>query len=133
MPLRITLKPDERIIVNGCILKNGPRRHVLEIENRADVLRGDEMLDAASATTPTRRIAYHVQIALVSVQHREQYVPGIETDLDALSVALPRYSRDIQTAKALVGEGNFYAAFRALSEVMAHEDKLFSMLDRTQT
>lgn len=126
MPLRLTLRPNERIIVNGCILKNGPRRHVLEVENRADVLRGDDMLEDATAQTPARRIAYHIQICLVSTQHRVEFTPRILADLDKLAGALPRFAPQIAEAEARVQAADFYAAFRALSDVIAHEDRLFA-------
>ena len=126
MGLRLTLKPEERVIVNGCILRNGPRRHVLEVENRADVLRGDEMLDAETATTPARRIAYQIQIALVSPPHRETLLPQIEAGLLALAGALPSFSRAISDAKSALAESAYYAAFRALTPVFPHEDRLLS-------
>lgn len=128
MPLRLTLRPHERIIVNGCILKNGARRHVLEVENRADVLRGDDMLDDASAQTPVRRVAYHIQIALVSAQHRGEFTPRILAALNELASALPRFAKQIAEAEARVNAGDFYAAFRCLTEAIAHEDLLFSQV-----
>lgn len=128
MALRLTLKPDERVIVNGCILKNGPRRHVLEVENRADVLRGDEMLDADSATTPARRIAFQIQIGLVSPGHRNALLPQIEAALRDLAHALPRQQAQIGLAETALSEGNYYAAFRALTPVFPLEDQLLGSL-----
>lgn len=129
MPLRLTLKPHERIIVNGCILRNGPRRHVLEVENRADVLRGDEMLEAETAQTPARRLAYHIQIALVSQAHRPEFVARVLADIPALALALPRFDQKLSDIKIMVSEGQFYTAFRALTEVIAYEDHLFAHLE----
>lgn len=129
MPLRLTLKPDERVIVNGCILKNGPRRHVLEVENRADVLRGDEMLDAESATTPARRVAYQIQIGLVSPGHRAALLPQIEAALRDLAHALPRQAAVIDRAEAALAEANYYAAFRALTPVFSLEDQLLGAVN----
>ena len=45
MALKLTLKPDERIVVNGCMMRNSSRRHVLTIESHADVVRGHDLLD----------------------------------------------------------------------------------------
>lgn len=126
MPLRLTLRPHERIIVNGCVLKNGPRRHVLEVENRADVLRGDDMLEDATAQTPARRLAYHIQICLVSPQHRSDFTPRILDGLEQLAAALPRFARNIAEAETQLRIADYYAAFRALAEVIAHEDLLFA-------
>lgn len=128
MPLRLTLRPHERIIVNGCILKNGPRRHVLEVENRADVLRGDDMLEDATAQTPVRRMAYHIQICLVSAQHRAEFTPRILQALDELAKALPRFAQQFGEAEARLHAADYYAAYRALTEVIAHEDLLFTQV-----
>lgn len=130
MPLRLTLRPDERFIVNGCVIKNGPRRHVIEIENRADVLRGNDMLEAETATTPVRRLAYHIQIALVSTNHRAEYDPQILRDLRDLSLVLPRFSQQITACEAHVRAHSYYEAYRALAPIMAHEDLLFQHVKR---
>ena len=128
MPLRLKLKPNERFIVTGCVLRNGPRRHELEVENRADVLRGDDMLDSESATTPARRLAYDIQIALVSKQHRDAYRLKIQAGLDALILALPRFTETLRHTEELLAAEDYYAAFRSLSAVIAHEDHIFSLL-----
>lgn len=126
MPLHLSLRPGERIIINGCVLKNGPRRQTLEIENRADVLRGDEMLEEATARTPARRTAYQIQIALVSQSHRGDLLRQISDGLDALAQALPRFSAAIREAETCLQTHNFYGAFRALAPVIRHEDTLFA-------
>lgn len=126
MPLRLTLKPNERFIVNGCVIKNGPRRHVIEVENRADVLREDDMLHAETATTPVRRVAYHIQIALVSATHRNEYDPLILRALEDLANALPRFAQAIASCEEQVQSQNYYGAYRALAPLIAHEDLLFA-------
>ena len=54
MGLRLTLKPSERIVVNGCVIRNSDRRQVLIVENRADVVRESDLLDENSASTPAK-------------------------------------------------------------------------------
>ncbi len=130
MGLRLTLKPYERVIVNGCILRNGARRQVLDVENRADILRGDDMLTAVTAQTPARRIAYQLQIALVSQQHRAEYMALILSGLAALKIALPRFAEQIADAADFATAGNHYAAYRALVPVIAHEDLLFAHIEK---
>lgn len=130
MGLRLTLKPHERVIVNGCILRNGARRQVLDVENRADILRGDDMLSAETAQTPVRRIAYQLQIALVSQQHRAEYMDLIRSGLASLKEALPRFCAQISDAQDFATAGNHYAAYRALVPVIAHEDLLFAHIEK---
>jgi flagellar protein FlbT len=39
MPLKLSLKPGERFVVNGAVLQNGDRRAVLLLQNKASILR----------------------------------------------------------------------------------------------
>ena len=53
MGLRLTLKPNERILINGCVIRNSDRRQLLVIENHADIVReadlmGEEYQDLAA-------------------------------------------------------------------------------------
>lgn len=132
MGLKLSLKPHERVIVNGCILRNGPRRQVLEVENRADVLRGDEMLDAQTAQTPVRKLAYQLQIALVSQLHRGDLQQQIEHDLQQLTMALPRFAALFDTVGQAAQARNFYLAFRSLAPAIAYEEQLFAHLESVQ-
>ena len=52
MGLKLTLRPNEQIIVNGCAIRNTGRTHALHIESRADVIRGKDLLDPKEAVTP---------------------------------------------------------------------------------
>jgi len=38
MPLKITLKPGEKIIINGAVIKNGEKAMTFYIENKATIL-----------------------------------------------------------------------------------------------
>ena len=60
MTLRISLKAGEQVIVNGAVLR-AMSRTSLCIESRAAILRGRDLMDAADATTPARRL-YHACI-----------------------------------------------------------------------
>lgn len=132
MGLRIKLAPDERLIVNGCIIRNGNRRTEIEIENRADVLRGGEMLDEESARTPVRRLCYLVQIALVSPTHRAALMPDILLRIDQIASIMERsHGSDIAEIRSMVSHGEFYAASRRLQPVIEHEDMLLKIASTT--
>ena len=64
MALKLTLKPNERILINGCIVRNSDRRQLLLIENKADVVREGDLLDENDARTPVKEVYYFVQAAI---------------------------------------------------------------------
>ncbi|MFD2739551.1 flagellar biosynthesis repressor FlbT [Sulfitobacter aestuarii] len=130
MGLKLTIKPNDRVIVNGAILRNaGSQRMVIEIENRSDVLRGDEIMSEADATTPVRRLCYLSQVALASPEHREAAV----SDALRILAELAQIMRDSQgpalsEVLAHLDARDFYAAFKALAPVLEHEQRLLALV-----
>ena len=42
MPLKLSLKPGEKFVLNGAVVQNGDRRGVLILQNKASVLREND-------------------------------------------------------------------------------------------
>ncbi|MEM9809761.1 MAG: flagellar biosynthesis repressor FlbT [Pseudomonadota bacterium] len=66
MGLRLRLRPNERIIVNGCVLTNGDRRNTITVSSFGQVLRGKYVLQPEDAKTPIRRLYFTIQMLLIS-------------------------------------------------------------------
>jgi flagellar protein FlbT len=62
MPLKLSLKPGERFVLNGAVVQNGDRRGVLILQNKASVLREKDIMQAEDVTTPARRIYFPVMM-----------------------------------------------------------------------
>ena len=43
VPLKLSLKPGEKFVLNGAVVQNGDRRGVLILQNKASVLREKDM------------------------------------------------------------------------------------------
>jgi flagellar protein FlbT len=56
MPLKLSLKPGEKFVLNGAVVQNGDRRGTLILQNKASVLREKDIMQAEDATTPARRV-----------------------------------------------------------------------------
>jgi len=126
MALKLTLRPDERIVVNGCMMRNSSRRHVLTIESHADVVRGHELLDEDAPVTPVTRVYYLVQNALIHSKLRDDLVPIIQREMANLATTFGHPSLGhIFEAANYVSVGDYYKAMRALRPVLEHEAKLF--------
>ncbi|SLN66792.1 flagellar biosynthesis repressor FlbT [Limimaricola soesokkakensis] len=126
MALKLTLKPDERIVVNGCMMRNSSRRVVLTIESHADVVRGHELLDEDAPVTPVTRVYYLVQNALIHSKLRDDLVPIIQREMANLATTFGHPSLGhIFEAANYVSVGDYYKAMRALRPVLEHEAKLF--------
>ena len=52
MPLKLSLKPGEKFVLNGAVLANGDKRASLVLQNKACVLREKDIMQPDEATTP---------------------------------------------------------------------------------
>ncbi|MGD9862227.1 MAG: flagellar biosynthesis repressor FlbT [Pseudodonghicola sp.] len=129
MALRLTLKPNEKIVINGCVIRNADRRQTLTIENYADVVRGVDLLDEEEAATPVKKVYFFIQSALLRPEIRDDLRPIIQKNLAEL---VPIFNQQIGghifEAANHVSAGNHYKAMRALREVMRYEDELLNLL-----
>ncbi len=62
MPLKLSLKPGERFVLNGAVVENGDRRSTLVLQNRAAVLREKDIMQAEEADSPARRVYFPVMM-----------------------------------------------------------------------
>jgi flagellar protein FlbT len=62
MPLKLTLKPRERFVLNGGVLINGDRRSDLIVENQVSLLRERDVLKPDEADTPMKRIYFTIMM-----------------------------------------------------------------------
>ncbi len=73
MPLKVTLKPRERFVLNGGVLVNGDRRTDLIIENQVSLLRERDILHPEEANTPVRRIYFAIMMMYLDEKAQKQF------------------------------------------------------------
>lgn len=62
MPLKLSLRPGEKFVLNGAVLQNGDRRSTLVLQNKASILREKDILQEEDVTTPARRIYFPIMM-----------------------------------------------------------------------
>lgn len=73
MPLKLSLKPGERFVLNGAVVQNGDRRGVLILQNKASVLREKDIMQAEQATTPARRVYFPMMMMYLDEAGADRY------------------------------------------------------------
>jgi len=73
MPLKLSLKPGEKFVLNGAVLTNGDKRISLVIQNKACVLREKDIMQPEDAGTPARRIYFPIMMMYLDSEGSEQY------------------------------------------------------------
>lgn len=127
MALKLTLRPGERIVVNGCAMRNSGRRHVLTVESQADVIRGHDLLDPEGIVTPVRRVYFLIQTALTRADLRDDLLTPIQKQLAVLATVFGGSNvGQIFEAATFVSIGDFYKALSALRPVMRAEEEIMA-------
>ena len=62
MPLKLSLKPGEKFVLNGAVVQNGDRRGVLVLQNKASVLREKDIMQPEEVTSPARHVYFPVML-----------------------------------------------------------------------
>lgn len=70
MGLKLTLKPGERIAINGAVVTNGERRSSVVIENQARILREGDIMQPEEAKTPASRIYLPIMMMYLEPETR---------------------------------------------------------------
>lgn len=73
MPLKLSLKPGEKFVLNGAVVQNGDRRSVLVLQNKASVLREKDIMQTDEVTTPARRIYFPVMMMYLEDTSADKY------------------------------------------------------------
>src|SRR6478609_10760545 len=72
MPLKLSLKPGEKFVLNGAVLANGDKRTRLVIQNKACVLREKDIMQPEEANTPARRIYLAIMMMYLEGEASEE-------------------------------------------------------------
>ena len=73
MPLKLSLKPGEKFVLNGAVLANGDKRTSLVIQNKACILRERDIMQAEDANTPAKRIYFPIMMMYLDTDEADVY------------------------------------------------------------
>ena len=73
MPLKLSLKPGEKFVLNGAVVQNGDRRSSLILQNKASVLREKDIMQVDEATSPARMIYLPVMMMYLDEAGAKNY------------------------------------------------------------
>ncbi len=126
MPLIVTLRPNEKIVIGGAVIKNGPSSCQLHVENRVPVLRQGDILSQAEATTPCKRIYLAIQLIYISGGITPE-LSQIYWDLvkEVVSAA-PSMNDLISQMSQYILADKYYQALKAAKKLIRYEEELIS-------
>jgi len=73
MPLKLSLKPGEKFVLNGAVMTNGDKRTSLVLQNRACILREKDIMQPDAADTPAKRIYFPIMMMYLEPGENEEH------------------------------------------------------------
>lgn len=129
MSLKITLKPGEKLVINGAVLTSAGRSE-LHLENSAAILRGKDVMQPEDANTPARRLYFACMMAYVDTrnraQHQRQAVDFLEQLLGALIA--PEGRMGCVRVAGHLARLDFYRALGECKRLCAYEAEALARL-----
>jgi len=129
MALKVELKPHERIIVGQVVIRNDEQRTRFFIEGDAPILREKDILTAATADTPAKKIYLAIQLMYLTQDPTHQHEAYFELVRDFLAAA-PSSLSYVHEINNRILSGDLYQALKAAKKLIAYEAELIDHAKR---
>jgi len=131
MPLKLSLKPGERFVVNGAVLQNGDRRAVLLLQNKASILREKDIIQPEEANTPAKRIYFPIMMMYLDPSEANKFYDEFVLRLNEFMGAVR--STDIlkecvSLSREVMG-ADYYKALTRCRKLLTFEQGLLGNVD----
>ena len=125
MPLKLSLKPGEKFVLNGAVVQNGDRRGVLVLQNKASVLREKDIMQAEEVTSPARRVYFPIMMMYLEESEAANYFTEFSQRLnDFMSVVRNAdvLADCVNISKHVLGR-NYYKALMSCRKLIDYENE----------
>ena len=124
---KISLKPHERVYINGAVIKVD-RKTSLEFLNDVQFLLESQVLQAADADTPLKRLYFTVQIQLMSPSDTTASNRMFKEQLEQLMMTFDDSTvrAELVNVEKMVSEDRFHEAMKTLKSLYPIEQRLLN-------
>lgn len=126
MPLKLDLRPHEKLFLGGAVLVNGDSRCQLAVLNDVPVLREKDILKEEDADTPCKKIYLAVQMMYMDTPNLARYHQYYWEQVRAVVEVAPSTTELLSKVSNDVLEAHYYQALKAARELVRYEQELVS-------
>ncbi|MEW6265503.1 MAG: flagellar biosynthesis repressor FlbT [Thermodesulfobacteriota bacterium] len=126
MPLKLILKPQEKIIIAGAVVTNGKSTAHLIVENNVPVLREKDILKESETNSPARRIYFVIQMMYIDRGNLIKYHAAYWRLVRDFLQAAPSGLRIIDAISEFILGDRYYQALRETRKLMDLERRILS-------
>ena len=123
MPLRVELKPFERIVIGETVIINSGTRTSFLIDGEAPLLREKDTVTAETANTPAKRLYFCVQMMYLKndiPRYRTTYLGSLKE----VREAIPGARELIDAVNNHISAAALYKALKEIRKLVKREEEL---------
>ena len=125
MPLKITLKPKEQMIIDGAVVRNAGLTAHLLIENDVPILREKDILTENDAQSPCRQIYFAIQLMYIDEQNLTTYYEAYWKLVKEIVKILPGAVGLVDQINECIISRKYYQALKLANQLIDFEEEVF--------
>ena len=126
MALKIALKPGERMIIGGAVIKNGDAKAELFVQNKVPLLREKDILSEKDAETVAQKIYFTVQLMYIDQENRIDHHNAYWNFVKEMATAAPSTTPLIDQISEKIVENHYYQALKLSRKLIDYEKEIMS-------
>ena len=129
MPLKVRLKPSEKVVINGAVMTAGDNGATLVLHNKAALLRAKDILQEEDANTPAKRLYFMIMLMYLDPENKTDYFPKyMEFASDLMrATSLKPLKKSLALIHQDISQNEFYRALKTCRAVMKLESELLAI------
>ena len=125
MALRISLKPNEKMILGGAVITNGSGfRCNLIIENKVPILREKDILSEGEADSLCRQLYFVIQLMYIDAENLDAHQKNYWKLVKDLVKAAPSSMNSIDQISEEIVSGKYYQALKLAQKLIDYEQEV---------
>ena len=129
MALKVELKPRERIIIGQVVIRNDEQRTRFFIEGDAPILREKDILTAATADSPAKKVYLAIQLMYLAQDPTHEHETNFQLVRDFINAA-PSALPHVHEINNRILSDDLYKALKAARKLIAYEAELIENAKR---
>lgn len=117
MPLKFSLRPGEKVIVNGAVIGRGEEPGTFYLYNKANFLRGREVMKEEAATSVEKKLYLIIQLMYLFPEDLVESIKKFEAVLEQTLAERPETAADLEQVAQFVLQQDYYRALKLTAKL----------------
>lgn len=126
MSLKLTVKPNEKVILGGAVISCGDHKADLIIHNDVPILREKDVMTEIDANTVCKKLYLILQTMYIDPINASTYQKTFFQLVDLLKANVPSSMILLIPLQEHLMNGNYYRAMKSCQDLIKYEEELIN-------